>query len=274
MQERVKGFGWVVSFIASALLAAALGIGHPSQGAEPAFSGCADEFWQHRPPSMTVEGPLYALCASHFATLYSSQTETPLYSAEHLTRRQIEDALRMPRHDAFHDDRRLPDAVASTLEDYRGSGFDRGHMAPSGDEPDNSSQYESFALSNMIPQNPNDNRYLWADIETAVRKFVLANQDEVYVVTGPLFDTTGVRALQGRVEVPAYIYKAVYDPAAGIAGVFVVRNSPGHEFWRLSLAEFRDRSGVDPFPGLPASIEEDASKLPEPIHIWHARPQG
>ena len=103
----------------------------------------------------------------------------------------------MPRHDAFHDDRRLPYAVASPLEDYRGSGFDRG---------------------------------------------------------------------RGRVEVPAFIYKAVYDPAASIAGVFVARNAPGQEFWRLSLAYFRKRSGIDPFPGLPASIEADASRLPKPIY--------
>jgi endonuclease G len=180
--------------------------------------------------------------------------------------------MRMPRHDTFHDDRRLPYAVASTLEDYRGSGFDRGYMAPSGDQPDSTSQYESFALSNMIPQNANDNRYLWADIETAVRELVLANDDEVYVIMGPLFDTDGAPKLQGRVEVPAFIYKTVYDPAAGIAGVFVVRNAPGQEFWRLSLADFRNRSGIDPFPGLPASIEVDASRLPDPIYRRYAKP--
>jgi endonuclease G len=272
MLTRDRHLQWVASFIAPALLSAALGLGHAAHGAEPAFSGCSDEFWGHQPPTMTVEGPLYALCASHFATFYSSRTETPLYSAEHLTARQIDDAMQMPRHDTFHDDLRLPYAVASTLEDYRGSGFDRGHMAPSGDQPDSSSQYESFALSNMIPQNANDNRYLWADIETAARELVLANEDEVYVITGPLFDTTGAQELQGRVEVPAYIYKAVYDPAAGIAGVFVVRNAPGKEFWRFSLADFRNRSGIDPFPGLPASIEGDASRLPDPIYRRYAKP--
>ncbi|MCB8883023.1 DNA/RNA non-specific endonuclease [Acidisoma cellulosilytica] len=254
------------------ILVAMLAVGHDARAAEPSFSACLNEFWRQRPPVFAVQGPLYALCASHFATLYSSRTETPLYSAEHLTAQQIEDAVRMPRNNAFHDDGRLPSAVASTLEDYRGSGFDRGHMAPSGDEPDSLSQYESFALSNMVPQNPNDNRYLWADIETAVRELVLAGGDEVYVVTGPLFDLKGAGALQGKVEVPAYIYKAVYDPVAGIAGAYVARNAPGWEFWKLSLTEFRDRSGIDPFPGVPEGIEADASKLPDPIHRRYARP--
>jgi endonuclease G, mitochondrial len=272
MQMRVKRFGWVASFFTSTLIVAVLGIGQGAWGDEPAFNGCSDEFWQHQSPSMTVQGPLYALCASHFATLYSSRTETPLYSAEHLTARQIYAAIHMSRNDDFHEDDRLPAASASTLGEFRGSGWDRGHMAPSGDEPDEQSQYESFALSNMIPQNPNDNRYLWADIETAVRELVLANEDDVYVITGPLFETNRAPALQGRVEIPSYIFKAVYDPAAGIAGVFVARNAPGREFWRLSLTDFRNRSGIDPFPGLPARIEADVSKLPDPIYRRYANP--
>jgi len=93
-----------------------------------------------------------------------------------------------------------------------------------------------------------------------------------HIITGPLFDTNRVRTLWGRVEVPAYIYKAVYDPAAGIAGVFVARNAPGPVFWKLSLADFRNRSGIDPFTGLPANIEADASNLPDPLYKRYADP--
>jgi endonuclease G len=248
-----------------------LSAGNTALAAEQPFAACLDEFWHASPPALSAEGPLIALCASHFGTLYSGATETPLFSAEHLTPKQIEAAIRMPRDNNFHQDNRLPYAIASTLEDYRGSGYDRGHMAPSGDEPDATSQYESFTLSNMVPQNSNDNRFLWAEIETAVRELVLAGGDEVYVVTGPMFDAQAPR-LQGRVEVPAYIYKAVYDATAGFAGVYVAPNAPGWTFWELSIADFKRRSGIDPFPNLSAALTSDGSRLPPPMHARHTQP--
>jgi endonuclease G len=259
--------------LVASVLAATLVTGARANAADQPFNSCLNEFWHDQPPAISVQGPLYALCASYFATLYSGRTETPLYSAEDLTAQQIEAAIHMPRDNAFHQDQRLPATVASTLEEYRDSGYDRGHMAPSGDEPDGFSQYQSFALSNMIPQNANDNRYLWAGIETAVRELVLSGRDEVFVVTGPLFEKNAPGALGGQVAIPAFIFKAVYDPAAGIAGVYVVRNAPGWQFWRLSLIDFRRRSGIDPFPGLPTDIEANPSKLPDPMHNRYAHQQ-
>ena len=256
------------------LLFIILTIGHETRATAQPFSACLNEFWQQHMPKVAAVGPLFALCASHFATLYSSGSETPVYSAEHLTAQQISDAIHMPRQNDFHEDDRLPMSDASTLEDYRGSGYDRGHMAPSGDEPDARAQYESFALSNMVPQDSNDNRYLWADIEMAVRELVLAGGDEVYVVTGPLFDPNGAVTLHGRVEVPTFLFKAVYDPAAGVAGVYVARNAPGWKFWRLSLGDFRSRFGIDPFSGLQLSVQANDALLPDPLSGRHSHPHS
>jgi endonuclease G len=242
MKRKCKRKGWGLR--SSFLLVIVLAVGNETVAVAQPFSACSSEFWQQKPPEVAAAGPFYALCASHFATLYSSRSETPVYSAEHLTAQQIADAIHMPRHNDFHEDDRLPISDAATLEEFRRSGYDRGHMAPSGDEPDARSQYESFALSDMVPQDANDNRYLWADIETAVRELVLAGGDEVYVVTGPLFNPNGALALHGRVEVPTFIYKAVYDHSAGFAGVYVARNAPGLKFWKLSLANFQQRYGM------------------------------
>ncbi|GAB2295009.1 hypothetical protein Dimus_029197 [Dionaea muscipula] len=241
--------GWLSLIV---ILAMAMGF-HVRANAQQPFAGCLDQFWDSEPPALVMTGPEDALCATHFATLYSEQTETPRYSAEHLTPAEIEAAI--------HDDR-LPEAVGSTLDDYRHSGCDRGHMAPSGDEPDEASQFQSFALSNIVPQNANDNRYLWADIEFSVRELVLAGGDDVYVVTGPIFGRDDPPALNGHVQVPALLFKAVYDPAGAIAGVYVARNASGHQYWSLSLARFAALYGIRPFPGLTGSLTTMSGALP------------
>lgn len=257
---------WDASKILTAVAAFVVTLGLLSSadaGGDP-FVACLGEFWHGSPPALSAQGPLFALCASHFATLYSGESETPLYSAEHLTEEQVEDAIHQHRDDAFHADERLPPIVASTLDDYRHSGWDRGHMAPSGDEPDARSQFESFVLSNMVPQNSDDNRHLWADIETVVRELVLVSGDDVYVVTGPLFSASEPTSINGGVWVPLLLFKAIYDPKAGIAGVYVARNAPGHRYWVVSLKSFADRYGIDPFPGVTEMVAASARELPEP----------
>jgi endonuclease G len=87
----------------------------------------------------------------------------------------------------FKEDPDIPALFRSHLQDYQGSGYDRGHLVPAADI--NASQKalnETFFLSNTSPQSPAFNRGYWALFEKFVRN--LQNHfDDVYVVTGPLF---------------------------------------------------------------------------------------
>ena len=59
-------------------------------------------------------------------------------------------------------------------------------MAPNGDMPDRRTQHESFTLANMVPQDADNNRHVWAGIENAVRSMV-KKEGDLYVITGPAF---------------------------------------------------------------------------------------
>ena len=109
------------------------------------------------------------ICYSAFAVLHSGITRTPLWAAEHLTRKGLDAAVATERKDTFHEEPRLPPDERADLDDYARSGFDRGHLAPAADMPDEQAQHESFSLANMIPQDPQSNRGLWSGIESAVR---------------------------------------------------------------------------------------------------------
>lgn len=116
-----------------------------------------------------------------------------------------------------------------------------------------------FSLADVVT-NPTHNRHLWADIETNVR--YLTNRSDVYVVTGPLFVGSQLTALNRRVLVPTHLYKAVYAPHAGIAGVYVSPNTEAQAYERLSVAAFKDQYGISPFPDMPADVAF-IERLPE-----------
>ena len=203
------------------------------------------------------------LCFEGYAVLHSGVSRTTLAAAEHLTRRRILAARQQQRDDAFHAEERLPEDERARLADYARSGFDRGHMAPSGDMPTSSAQAESFSLANMVPQNPGSNRCLWEGIESTVRALAV-DEGEVWVLTGPVFEGTNLQRLNGRVLVPTSLYKAVYLPARGEAGAYVAPNEPGLVWRAVSLDELRELAGLDAFPALPASVKARALSLPEP----------
>ena len=91
------------------------------------------------------------LCNDACATLASGVTHGPIWSAEHPTAASLDAARGTPRQGEFHPEDRLPPADQAQLENYRRSGYDRGHMAPSGDMPDEQAQQQSFLLANMVP---------------------------------------------------------------------------------------------------------------------------
>lgn len=159
-----------------------------------------------------------------YACLVSSKYKDPLWSQEHLTAKDLAPPQqKRPKPDPFKADPNLSAIFKAVLADYKGSGFDRGHMSPSGDfgrkSLTNSNpqfvQIESFYLSNMVPQNGKLNRGLWAHFEAEIRRRV-PSYGEVQIITGPVFKTKPVKTIgKGRVAVPDFIYKIVVVTAPG-----------------------------------------------------------
>ena len=179
---------------------------------------------------------------------------------------RIDAAKGMKRQNAFHAEDRLPMVNRSELMDYAHSGYDRGHMSPSGDMPTPNAQFESFSLANMIPQNSNNNQILWEGIEEATRK--LAEQDnDIYVVTGPIFEGASLKRINGRVFVPTSVFKAIYDPAKHAAAAYVTLNEEGMQYRTISVDELEKLTHIDVFPSLAKSIK--ASKLQLPVPTPH-----
>lgn len=244
---------WVAALLLQSWAAAAA----PTQCPEHFAAGQAPNLLNPRLATGTR-----ALCFEGFAVLHSALTRTPLYSAEYLTADRIDAARSTRRESEFHAEPALPPDERADLADYARSGFDRGHMSPSGDMPDPAAQQESFSLANMIPQAPRLNRGLWEGIESAVRTLA-ERRGELYVVTGPIFKGDQL-ATVGHVVVPTYVFKAVYDPSRRAAAAYVTENTDDATWVAVSMAQLAGLTGIDVFPSLPPRARNAAMRLPKP----------
>lgn len=202
------------------------------------------------------------LCYGVFGVVHSGVTRTPLWSAEYLRAENLAMADDLSRKNSFHPERRLPPRERSELRDYARSGFDRGHMAPSANMPTRRTQHESFTLANMVPQDRDNNREVWAWIEGAVRKMA-ARDGAIYVITGPAFVGSTLQKI-GNVLVPTHLYKAVYSPRHKAGAAWIVENKADVEARVITIAELEQAIGIDLMPALKASEKSSLLRVPRP----------
>jgi endonuclease G, mitochondrial len=216
------------------------------------FSACRQFFPGGRVPVFQARSPAKArpLCYDAFAVLHSGATKTPLYVVERINKDDLQDARGERRTNRFFADARLPPAERADLDDYKGSGYTRGHMAPAGNMGSARAMAQSFSLANMVPQPARNNSGAWANIEKATRKYVMRASGDVYVMTGPVFDASGEAIGPGRVRVPRYLYKLVYDPASQRAWAHWLENTEDARIGRpIAYAELVRRTGIEFLPG-------------------------
>lgn len=236
-----------------------------------AQTNCPQHYWGGQAPDILNEKlspQTQEVCYRLYALIHSGISRTPLISAEHLTA-EVLNRKHAKRPNNFHPDPNISPADRAELEDYARSGYDRGHMAPAGDMPDKEPQKESFSLANMIPQDHDLNTKLWEGIEVATRDLAKTS-GELYVVTGPIFYGSNLERINGRVLVPTYVYKAIYDPRRNQAAAYFTVNTPGGRYAVVSIAEVEQLAGISLFPALANDVKQSPMALPTPKPTTHS----
>ena len=113
------------------------------------------------------------------------------------------------RTNAFVKDETTPNGASP--QDYAGTGYDKGHMSPDGDQSwDVQVEYESFLMTNMSPQAGSLNRGIWKLLETSVRGWAVQRNQSYTVYVGGLYNATDKKIGNG-VVVPHGFYKIVIN---------------------------------------------------------------
>ena len=248
--------GCFPSFLTVLLLGVACGVDARDVTREASLQACTQFFIGGVSPRFPQAQALKArpLCYEAFAILHSGLTKTPVFVAERLNKAQLNDAKGEKRTNRFFADARLPYAKRAQLEDYKGSGWSRGHMAPAADMPTTQAMAQSFSLANMVPQAHRNNQKAWAGIEQATRKYAMRAEGDVYVIIGPVFDDNAQAIGPGAVRVPKYLYKLVHDAVKNRTWTHWIENiDAAHAGAPISYAELVQRTAIVFFPSGEAS---------------------
>ncbi|ABA23605.1 DNA/RNA non-specific endonuclease [Trichormus variabilis ATCC 29413] len=167
------------------------------------------------------------LSKPQYAVSYNCYRGTPNWVSWQLNTSWLGSA---PRQDDFRADTTLPSGCYRvTSSDYSGSGFDRGHMTPSADRTNTiANNSATFLMTNMIPQAPDNNQGVWANLENYCRDLVVNQGKELYIISGS-YGTGGTGSngtfstiAGGKVTVPARTWKVIVvlnRPNSGAASV-------------------------------------------------------
>ena len=144
-----------------------------------------------------------------FVVGYSEERRNPLWVAYLVF--AVQEGVSHPRPSRFRVDGRTQARVSH--EDYTHSGYDRGHMAPNhaiSTRYGREAQLATFLMSNIAPQTPALNRQLWRRLEMRIANDYAQRFEEVWIITGPVFDDQ-VEMLASGVEIPDAFYKIILD---------------------------------------------------------------
>ncbi|XP_074900941.1 nuclease EXOG, mitochondrial isoform X3 [Buteo buteo] len=207
-------------------------------------------------------------CYTNHALSYDQAKRVPRWVIEHISKQKtLGNADR--RHCKFRPDPNIPLMFSAVNEDYLGSGWSRGHMAPAGDNKFSTrAMAETFYLSNIVPQNYENNAGFWNRMEMYCRELTERFED-VWVVSGPLTlpqtNDDGKKSVtyqvigKDDVAVPSHLYKVILARRSResteplVLGAFVVPNDPigfSHQLaeFQVNIEDLEKMSGLVFFP--------------------------
>jgi endonuclease G len=212
----------------------------------------------------------YLLEKPQYALSYNCSNGIPNWVSWQLSSDWLGD---VDRSNDFRPDPDLPDnCYASRPNDYRGTGYDKGHLTPSADRSniteDNSA---TFLMSNIIPQSPANNREVWRELEEYCRELVKQGK-ELYIIAGGEGKQEAIA--RGKITVPRYTWKVVLildksgDSPTETSQTIAVRilnsdriQGTNWQQYQVSIDEIEKKTGYDFFSTIPNKIQAHIEQL-------------
>lgn len=234
----------------------------------------------------------------NYSTEWDALRKTQRWSCYALYKYNLEDNYPQNRYasetDPYPSDPLLDTSLqwTNSNDPYWGSGFDHGHICPSGDRQGSATEnYQTFFITNMQPQFPTFNREgVWVNMESFVRTKAKQNTgnanafcDTLYVCKGGTIasgsyngESNIYKVTNKGLIVPRYFYMALlavkngsYYALAFWVDQYAYRNSKETRLaqFAISIDELERRTGIDFFCNLPDERENKVEAQCSPA-LW------
>lgn len=189
---------------------------------------------------------------------FDPMTRNPRFVVEFLNAKVLTKNLSRT-YNPFKADESLPKFLKIYPQDYIGSGYDRGHMAPAGNHLSSRESFEfTFLMTNMTPQLPEVNRQVWKDLEISIRndKDLF---DSCWIVTCPVYglpeDSFTINKVSQRIWVPTHLGKSILatkrvgSETRYTLQSYIIPNKADvkqdYKVYRVTTDELEERTGLD-----------------------------
>lgn len=208
----------------------------------------------------------FLLYKQQFLISYNLTTLCPNYVCWRLTSGRAYGKVQ--RSNNFHADPAMNEKSRVEHFDYNGSGYDRGHMCPAGDNKNSAKAMdESFCMTNMCPQDHELNTGAWNDLEMQCRSWA-KNYGTVYICCGPIFKTENPKTIGQRrtmrIAVPDAFFKVVLTMGRVPKAIgFIYPNQPcGSDMrdYAMSVDKVEKETGLDFFHRLDDKQEKELER--------------
>jgi len=213
----------------------------------------------------------------YFVIDYNNDWKIPYWVAYYLSSSNLQGNT--SRTNDFRPDPQLPIVSRAELNDYINSGYDRGHNAPAAAfKRSKKAMSTTFLLSNMSPQTPKLNRFIWKKLEKQVRELVMKKW-QAWIITGNVFLNSDSQFVcpkefigdddKHNVAVPTHCFKVILT--TGKNGkfsmyAFILPNQKNDidgtlMDYLITVDHLEKITHYDFFPNLDDSIENDLESI-------------
>lgn len=177
------------------------------------FAVNVQDFINDRNCSQVIDKTIFQVC-------YDYQLKGAKYVAYTVDGSTANASEHIKKRPSFYAENNIPVKYRSYPEDYTHSGYDRGHLANHADFDYSANiLYQTYSMSNIIPQVPAVNRDTWIKAEKYERS-VAQSLGTVSVINGVHYSNNPERIGKHKIAVPTSFWKIIFNDSKNFKRCF------------------------------------------------------